>query len=393
MSAPQPSANVLRRTMRGRDPREEHRTATTLELFFDLCFVVAVSQSSTQLAEQVLKGHAGHGLAYYAAVFFAIWWAWTGFSWFASAYDTDDLPYRLTALVQTAGALVLAAGVPDAFRNDFTAITIGYAIMRVGAVSQWVRAAVEDPDPVRARVARRYAIGISLLQAGWIGRLWLPETWQLWFFIVLVIGELLVPVISERGAPSAWHPEHIAERFGLFTLIVLGETVTSATIAVQHALDGKHLFQLCLLVVGGLLTVFTMWWMYFARPTDTGLVTDNRQAFRWGYGHYLVLGSAAAVGTGLEIGTALLDGHGEISEFAGAWVFSAAVAVFITVTWLLHVRPHGSRAARSLLHPAVALLVLLTPFTPEPYFATGVLMTLLLAFSLYIVSRQPGQAG
>ncbi|WP_107417263.1 low temperature requirement protein A [Streptomyces sp. CB00455] len=373
--------------MRGRDPGEEHRTATTLELFFDLCFVVAVSQASIQFAEQVLEGHAAHGLAYYAAVFFAIWWAWMGFSWFASAYDTDDVPYRLAVFVQMAGALVLAAGVPEAFAGDFTVITIGYAIMRISSVSQWIRAAVEDPDPARARVARRYAIGISVLQAGWIGRLWMPEAWQLWFFIVLVAGELLVPVISERDAPSAWHPEHIAERFGLFTLIVLGETVKSATIAVQHALDGAHLLQLSLLALGGLLTVFTMWWMYFARPNDEGLVTDNRQAFRWGYGHYLVLGSAAAVGTGLEIGAALLDGHGHISAFAGAWVFSTAVAVFVTVTWLLHVRPHGSKAARSLLHPAVALLVLLTPFTPEPYLATGLLMTVLLALSLYNANR------
>ncbi|MEV5320322.1 low temperature requirement protein A [Streptomyces sp. NPDC052687] len=177
-----------------------------MELFFDLCFVVAVSQASTQLAEQVVEGHLARGLGYHAAVFFAIWWAWMGFSWFASAYDTDDVPYRIATFVQIAGALTLAAGIPGAFEGDFTVITAGYAVMRVGVVSQWLRASLEDQDPARRRVARRYAAGISLLQAGWIGRLWLPEQGQMPFFALLVIGELLVPVVSERGARAAWHP-------------------------------------------------------------------------------------------------------------------------------------------------------------------------------------------
>ncbi len=76
-------------------------------------------------------------------VFFAIWWAWMNFTWFASAYDVDDVPYRLLALVQMGGVLVLAAGVPSAFEHqDFFGITLGYFIMRIGLVAQWVRAAM-----------------------------------------------------------------------------------------------------------------------------------------------------------------------------------------------------------------------------------------------------------
>ncbi|MFB0620837.1 low temperature requirement protein A [Streptomyces sp. AGS-58] len=392
MSVPEPARHPLRRPMRGRDPGEEHRVSTTLELFFDLCFVVAVSQASAQLAEQVLDGHVARGLGYYAAAFFAIWWAWMGFSWFASAYDTDDVPYRIATFVQIAGALVLAAGVPDAFAGEFAVITAGYAVMRIGVVGQWLRASHEDLDADRRRIARRYAAGISILQAGWIGRLWLPGTWQMALFAGLVIGELLVPVFCERGPVAAWHPGHIAERFGLFTLIVLGETVTSATRAVQEALHGPHLLQLCLIAVGGLLTVFTMWWMYFAQP-GAALITPQKQAFRWGYGHYLILGSATAVGAGLEIGVALLEHHGGVSGFTAAWIFSTAVAVFLVLAWLLHIRPHGTRAARSWLHPAIALLVWLTPFTGQPYLTTGLLATVLLVMSLITASRQPTLSG
>ncbi|MGA4960312.1 low temperature requirement protein A [Streptomyces lavendulocolor] len=388
MSLPKPVTHLLRRPMRSRDPGEEHRTATALELFFDLCFVVAVSQASAQLAEQVIEGHLARGLGYYAAAFFAIWWAWMGFSWFASAYDTDDVPYRIATFVQIAGALTLAAGIPDAFEGDFTVITAGYALMRIGVVSQWLRASLEDQDPARRRVARRYAVGISLLQVGWIGRLWLPEQLQMPVFALLVIGELLVPMISERGARAAWHPEHIVERFGLFTLIVLGETVASVARAVQEGIHGEHLFELCLIAAGGLLTVFTMWWMYFAQP-GAALITTQKQAFRWGYGHYFILGSAAGVGAGLEIGIALLEHHGDVSSFTAAWIFSTAVAVFLLLAWLLHVRPHGTRAARSWLHPTIALLVWLTPYTGQPYLTTGLLTGLLLVLSLITASRQP----
>ncbi len=84
-----------KRPMDGRDPREEHRASTPLELLFDLCFVVAVAQAAVQLAHGIEENHTGPAVVGFVAVFFAIWWAWMNFTWFASAYDTDDVPYRV----------------------------------------------------------------------------------------------------------------------------------------------------------------------------------------------------------------------------------------------------------------------------------------------------------
>lgn len=95
--------------MPGRDPGEPHRTTTSLELLFDLCFVVAVTQASGSLHEALADGEYATGVLRFALVFFTIWWAWMNFTWFASAYDPDDVPYRLTVLVQITGALVIAA--------------------------------------------------------------------------------------------------------------------------------------------------------------------------------------------------------------------------------------------------------------------------------------------
>ena len=106
--------------MSGRDPGEEHRASTPLELLFDLTFVVAVARAGIELHDALGHGQAGHALTGYAAVFFGLWWAWVNFTWFASAYDTDDVPYRLLTLLQMAGVLVFAAGIPAAAEHfDF----------------------------------------------------------------------------------------------------------------------------------------------------------------------------------------------------------------------------------------------------------------------------------
>src|SRR3990170_2186619 len=158
--------------MSGRDPAEEHRAATPLELFFDLCFVVAVAQASVALHHEVAAGHLLEGALFFLMTFFAIWWAWMNFTWFASAYDTDDVLYRLLTFVQIAGVLVIAAGVARTFEGlDYVTITVGYLIMRIGLVAQWLRVAVEHPD--RRRTALRFALGVTLVQIGWVSRLFL----------------------------------------------------------------------------------------------------------------------------------------------------------------------------------------------------------------------------
>ncbi|MCU1446909.1 low temperature requirement protein A [Cryobacterium sp.] len=116
----------VHRRMTARNTAESHRAASPLELLFDLTFVVAVAQLVVQLAHGIEGGHGAEAVGPFLMVFFAIWWAWMNFTWFASAYDTDDVPDRLLTMLQMGGVLVLAAGVPAAFDDqDFRAITLG----------------------------------------------------------------------------------------------------------------------------------------------------------------------------------------------------------------------------------------------------------------------------
>src|SRR6188472_689933 len=136
---------TLHTRMTARATDEPNRVSSQLELLFDLTFVIAVAALTERFAHAIGEGRATEQLIPFLQVFFAIWWAWVNFTWFASAFDTDDVPFRLLTLVQMAGVLVLAAGVPAALdHSDYRAVTIGYAIMRAGLIAHWLRAAVED---------------------------------------------------------------------------------------------------------------------------------------------------------------------------------------------------------------------------------------------------------
>ncbi|GAB3949384.1 low temperature requirement protein A [Streptomyces sparsus] len=384
-------AGAWHRPMTARPRDEKHRSATALELFFDLCFVAAVAQAAVAFEHELAEGHIGHGILGYALVFFAIWWAWMNFTWFASAYDTDDVPYRVLTLVQITGALIMAAGAAEALQNqDFTVITWGYVVMRLAMVTQWLRAARSDPD--RRTTCLRYAAGVFLVQVGWVARLFLPGDGGLTVFAVLALAELAVPAWAERAAITTWHPHHIAERYGLFTLIVLGESITAATVAVRTALDGDAaLSDIATLVIGGILTVFALWWYYFAQDAPRRLIS-LRSALMWGYGHYAVFASAAAVGAGLALNVAHTTGHGHLTDHTAAAAYTIPVAIYITVVWLLHHRASEVRTANDIIHPTAVLAILAATFTPTPVLITGVLTTVLIATTLVVGARAAAAA-
>ena len=159
--------------MGGRDTAESHRTATPLELLFDLTFVVAFGIAADELAHYLAEDHVRPALVGFAFATFAITWAWINFSWFASAYDTDDWLYRLTTMVQMVGVIVLALGLPRDVQLDRRGrdvdnrvMVAGYVVMRVAMVFQWVRAARQDPP--RRAACLTYMTFIGVAQVGWI---------------------------------------------------------------------------------------------------------------------------------------------------------------------------------------------------------------------------------
>ena len=226
----------LRRPVVARDTSERHRVSTPLELLFDLVFVVAIASNAAELHHGLAEAHYGTVVGY-SMTWFAIWWAWLNYTWFASAYDNDDVVFRLLTFVIMIGALFLAAGVPDIFEDgQSVAVVLGYAIMRFAMVGLWLRAAAGHPE--RRETALWYAGGITVVQVLWIARLGVPESWYVPSFFLLVGLELLVPVLAEqRHGYTPFHPHHIAERYGLLTIIVLGEVILSSVLAIQQVMS------------------------------------------------------------------------------------------------------------------------------------------------------------
>jgi low temperature requirement protein LtrA len=324
--------------MIARDREQEYRSSTPLELFFDLCFVVAVAQAGTQLHHGLADGHGWSELPAYAMVFFAVWWAWVNFTWFASAYDTDDVLYRLLTLVQIAGVLVLAAGVPTGFETyNFTIMTYGYVIMRVAMIAQWIRVAIEYP-PGRA-AAVRYACGVAVCQIGWVIRLYLPHPWDLILFGVFAVCEGLVPIWAEtRGRATSWHPEHIYDRYSCFTLIVLGECVSALTLAVQAVVSSDHgvSVPLVVLAIAALLLVFGLWWAYFKSDTTEALRASLPTTMIWAYTHFLIFTSVAGLGATLSVAAETASGHNHVPVNDAALMVALPVAVFLVAGNGLH---------------------------------------------------------
>jgi low temperature requirement protein LtrA len=386
MTVPVPRFRIRTR-MGARDTDEPHRVSSNLEALFDLTFVVAVAQVADQLGASIEAGHALEAIVPFGMVFFAIWWAWINFTWFASAYDTDDVPYRLLSLVQMGGVLVLAAGVPAAFEHQsFFGITLGYFIMRIGLVAQWIRAAIENPDG--RRTALRYAAGVTVVQLGWLSRLLLPtdrhdQWWTVYLaFVVLVCLEIVVPYWAERTGITTWHPHHIAERYGLFAIILLGETIAVLSIGVGAVVRaGDQVGPLVTVGVSSLVLIFGLWWLYFLQPAGAGLAINRGGAFFWGYTHYFLFAGLAALGAGLEVVTRSAGGHSSLPPDVAAYSVAIPTSLYLVALVVAHVRilPGIVVHVRIVVPTALILLVL-------PLAASGIGLPVTVALVAVVVA-------
>jgi low temperature requirement protein LtrA len=374
--------------MTARATDEPHRVSSQLELLFDLTFVIAVASLTARFAHALAGGHALEELVPFLQVFFAVWWAWINFTWFASSFDTDDVPYRLLTLVQMGGVLVLAAGVPAALEHgEFGAVALGYVIMRLGLVAQWLRAATEDP--ASRGLALRSAIGIAVAQAAWVLWLGLDGRASLVFFGALVVFELAIPRWAERSRPSSWHPHHIAERYGLFAIILLGESVFAASNGVDRALDaGGVSVPLVAVAVSALALVFALWWLYFLQPAGDGLASHRDRSYLWGYGHYGIFASLAAVGAGLEVAVEQAGHRVAASPVAVCYAVAVPVSVFLVLIWALH----APIVSRPVCRPAPmlggGLVILLLPLA-EPWIGLPAVVAAIAFACASIVALRP----
>lgn len=330
--------------MTGRSPEEGHRAATPLELLFDLAFVVAFGTASNELAHALVEDHVTAGVVGFAFATFAISWAWINFAWFASAYDTDDWLYRLTTMLQMAGVIVFALGLPPMFASihdgetlDNDVMVWGYVVMRVAMLIQWWRAHRDDPG--RRAAHRVYLVTILTAQVLWcalaIIDLSVPLTFAL--MVVPILIEVTGPVVAERrygGTP--WHPHHIAERYGLMVIIALGEGLIGTMASLAPLSTGGLTVDVALVALAGTAMTFGMWWTYFVLPHGEILSARRERSFGWGYGHIPMFGAIAAVGAGLHAAAYFLDDHTELTLAGTVLTVAIPLGVYLLLLYIFY---------------------------------------------------------
>ncbi len=279
------------------ESEESERRATWLELFYDLVFVVAVSQLAHNLEEDIsISGFLG-----FFVLFIPVWWSWIGTTMYANRFDSDDIGRRLLVGLHMLAATAMAINIHDGLGENASGFAIAYALGRAVLVVEYVRAGIYIPE---ARpLTTRYAAGFAIASAIWLSSAFVPAPSRFVFWGVGAVVDLVTPFTTNKYQlqflPSA---SHLPERFGLFTMIVLGEAI----VAVVDGVSKQHwdvYSTIC--AIFGLSMAFSLWWVYFDNLGGTPIRTAKsegrtRKMLLWLYTHLpLVIGIAAA-GVGVE---------------------------------------------------------------------------------------------
>ncbi|WP_231476381.1 low temperature requirement protein A [Rhodococcus sp. UNC23MFCrub1.1] len=306
---------------------EADRGATRLELFFDLAYVLVVHQLALALKDDL----RWQGIAEFAGIFAVTWWSWVTTTLYANRFDTNDVLYRLLKLAATFAVAVMAASAATAVGGDGTvAFGAGYIATRVILAGLYLRARRHIPD-VRVTIDLYLAAtGVSIVM--WTVSLLTPSpiTYLLWAVGIMV--EAAAPFAATHWGPDVpLHLEHLPERFGLFVILVLGESI-SAVVLGMHVTH--WMFSSVAVAALGFTIAAAVWWMYFdigGAEAKTEIQDDERvvgsgRADGYVYGHLPLTLGVALLGVGIQ--QYVLHPVGELTD-AGRWALSGGVALFV----------------------------------------------------------------
>lgn len=381
--------------LRSNRPGSEERHASWLELFYDLVFVAAVAQ----LALSLSKDFSALGIFHFAALFIPVWWAWIGNTFYLTRFDADDATDRLLTLGQMIFVASLAIHIPLGLGEHSVGFALSYVGVRALLILQYRRAGKHLPE---ARpLTFRYATGFSVAAAMWVLSTLVPPPFRFALWSVGIAIDFLTPILAGKlhvAIPP--HFSHLPERFGLFTIIVLGEAIV-ATVqgTTKQTLQGGGVF----VGVFGLIIAFALWWGYFdnvnaaeARPMKSK--EDTRDYQVWMYVHLPLTMAITVAAVGVKHVLNLKSG--DFLPLGEGWIFCAALATCMTclnVIFLTAPNIVRNEHARRYLRPhyALAALVLscgLLASHVAPMFLMALVATLNVAQVLLAFRKTPTSA-
>jgi len=345
----------------------EERHASWLEVFFDLVFVVAVAE----LAEQLVRDHTLGGFAIFAGLFLPVFIAWQGFTFYADRFDSDDVLFRVVVLAAMLAIAALAVQIPDVAdgRRD-AGFVLAYVVLRSLTVGLYLRAWPHAPE-ARPLIGR-YAGGYSLSVALWLGSLLVatPARYVIWGVGLMI--EYAMPVLAQRlHKRLPVDSGHVPERFALFTIVVLGESVGAVALGTAH--NDWRLASASTAALG-FVVVACLWWVYFDRGMVGGLSSRTGSLQIYTRIHIPLLGALTAVGAGVHM--LIQDAPGGDVEAGAAWALGGGAVLYtLGLTVAQHVSDRdvdaGTRRARGLASGAIVILAALAGVLTPVSFAAG----------------------
>ncbi len=282
--------------LRKEELEQGERQATWLELFFDLIFVVAIAQ----LAHNLYEDYSRAGLARFALLFIPVWWCWIGATFYDTRFNNDGLVDRLITLVQMAIISIMAANIHHALDSSVIGFTLSYVAFRSVLVCQYLHAGYHVPE---ARgLTNWFALGFSSSIVWWLISLFIPTPWRFLCWGIGLVIDFATPLTAgHKVVQVPPNFSHITERIGLFTIIVLGESIVAVVDGVSEI---EWNFASILIALLGLSIAFSFWWMYFDTVDNSPLHTMKqgkmKMALAWLYSHLPLTIGLTATGVGVE---------------------------------------------------------------------------------------------
>jgi low temperature requirement protein LtrA len=351
---------------------DEERHATWLELFFDLVFVICIAEVVHTLEDdRTLGGFLGT-----AGLFVPIWWAWVGYTVYADRFDTDDLLHRVLVLAGMLAVIAMALSVHDALHGGSARFALTYVAVRTVVLLLNARAR-RHAAPARP-LLNLYLAAFTASAALWLVSVLVPEPYRYLLWAVGTTIELSAPWLGRRQiAQAPIHASHMTERYGLFTLIVLGESVISVA---QGAAGVDWEPDTLAVALTGFLVVACLWWIYF--EYISGLANRSvLQGLCFNYAHLPLLAGLVSVALGIEL--AVVESAAHELERATAMALGGGAALYLLALTALHAATGHSISDRVLwlrLGSAVVALAI-GVFGPlgAPLGLVGLLAVLLVA--------------
>ena len=363
--------------------RREGEQVTPLELFFDLVFVLALTQCTTLVARDTTWKGVLEGVLVLAV----LWWSWGGYAWLTSVVDPEEGSVRLAMFAAMAAFLVAALGVPGAFGSEALLFACAYAAVRAAHIALFVIASRDDPALRRSvlGLAVSTTVGVALLIVAAL----LGGTAQLALWGVALAIDL--------GGPywfgvAGWKlvPGHFAERHGAVVIIALGESIAAIGIGARPAIGAG----VVLAAVLGVVVAAALWWAYFdvtaivagrflARASE-GRERNRIARDSYSYLHFPMVAGIALIAVGIK--RTLLHVDDPLHLVAASALLGGA-ALFLLAQVAFRLRTMHTLGLRRLVC-AVALLALVPLAAAMPSLgALGLLAGLLSALIAYEALR------